>query len=83
MLFHSLSTWNELDIWVRELGVDPMEAIRAATYWPAVQMKVDDQVGTVSEGKYADIIAVRGDVLRYINLLQRVDVVIKHGRRYK
>jgi len=83
MLFHSLSTWNELDIWVRELGVDPMEAIRAATYWPAVQMKVDDEVGTVSEGKYADIIAVRGDVLRYINLLQRVDVVIKRGRRYK
>jgi len=83
MLFHSLSTWNEIDIWVRELGVDPMEAIRAATYWPAVQMKVDDQVGTVSEGKYADIIAVRGDVLRYINLLQRVDVVIKRGRRYK
>jgi imidazolonepropionase-like amidohydrolase len=83
MLFHSLSTWNEIDIWVRELGVDPMEAIRAATYWPAVQMKVDDKVGTVSEGKYADVIAVRGDVLRYINLLQRVDVVIKRGRRYK
>jgi len=37
----------------------------------------------VSEGKYADIIAVRGDVLRYIDLLQRVDVVIKRGRRYK
>jgi imidazolonepropionase-like amidohydrolase len=83
MLFHSLSTWNEIDIWVRELGVDPMEAIRAATYWPAVQMKVDDEVGTVSEGKYGDIIAVRGDVLRYINLLQRVDIVIKRGRRYK
>jgi imidazolonepropionase-like amidohydrolase len=83
MLFHSQSTWNELDIWVSKLGVDPLEAIRAATYWPAVQMRVDDQVGTVSEGKYADIIAVRGDVLRYINLLQRVDVVIKRGRRYK
>ena len=83
MLFHSQSTWNEIDIWVSRLGVDPMEAIRAATYWPAVQMKVDDEVGTVSEGKYADIIAVRGDVLRYINLLQRVDVVIKRGRQYK
>ena len=83
MLFHSQSTWNEIDIWVSSLGVDPLEAIRAATYWPAVQMKVDDQVGTVSEGKYADIIAVRGDVLRYINLLQRVDIVIKRGRRYK
>jgi len=46
-------------------------------------MRVSDQVGTISEGKYADIIAVRGDVLRYVNLLQNVDIVIKHGKRYK
>jgi imidazolonepropionase-like amidohydrolase len=83
MKFHSMATWNELDIWVNRLGVDPMTAIRAATYWPSVAMKVDREVGTISEGKYADIIAVRGDVLRYIDLLQRVDVVIKHGIRYK
>jgi imidazolonepropionase-like amidohydrolase len=83
MKFHSQSTWNELDIWVREMGVDPMLAIKAATYWPAVFQGVDDKTGTISEGKYADIIAVRGDVLRYINLLQKVDMVIKHGKRYK
>jgi imidazolonepropionase-like amidohydrolase len=81
--FHSQSTWNELDTWVNRLGVDPMMAIRAATYWPAVAMKVDRDYGTISEGKYADIIAVRGDVLRYINLLQDVDLVIKHGARVK
>jgi imidazolonepropionase-like amidohydrolase len=81
--FHSQATWNELDIWVNRLGVDPLTAIRAATYWPAVMMKVSDQVGTVSPGKYADIIAVRGDVLRYINLLQDVDLVIKRGVRYR
>lgn len=83
MKFHSQSTWNELDIWVREMGIPPMEAIRSATYWPAKLMGVEGEVGTVSEGKYADIIAVRGDVMRYINLLQRVDIVIKHGVRYK
>jgi imidazolonepropionase-like amidohydrolase len=60
-----------------------MMAIKAATYWPSVAMKVDKDVGTVTEGKYADIIAVRGDVLRYINLLQKVDLVIKRGVRYK
>jgi imidazolonepropionase-like amidohydrolase len=81
--FHSSTTWRELDAWVNTLGVDSMTAIRAATYWPSVAMKVDKEVGTVSEGKYADIIAVRGDVLRYIDLLQRVDIVIKHGTRYK
>ena len=83
MSFHSQTTWRELDAWVNSFGIDPMVAIRAATYWPSVAMKVSDQVGTVSEGKYADIIAVRGDVLRHINLLQDVDIVIKHGRRWK
>ena len=83
MKFHSQSTWNELDIWVREMGVSPMDAIRAATYWPAVFHGVENKVGTISEGKDADIIAVRGDVLRYINLLQNVDMVIKNGKRVK
>jgi imidazolonepropionase-like amidohydrolase len=83
MNFHSQTTWRELDAWVNEFKIDPMVAIRAATYWPSVAMKVSDQVGTVSEGKYADIIAGRGDVLRYINLLQNVDIVIKRGKRVK
>jgi len=83
MNFHSQTTWRELDAWVNSFDIDPMVAIRAATYWPSVAMKVSDQVGTVSEGKYADIIAVRGDVLRHINLLQDVDIIIKHGRRWK
>jgi imidazolonepropionase-like amidohydrolase len=81
--FHSQSTWNELDVWVNEFGADPLYAIKAATYWPSVIMGVEDKVGTVSVGKYADIIAVKGDVLRYIDLLQDVDLVIKHGKRYK
>ena len=83
MKFHNQSTWRELDIWVNRLGMDPMDTIRAATYWPAVAMKVDKDYGTIQAGKYADIIAVKGDVLRYINLLQRVDVVVKHGKVVK
>jgi imidazolonepropionase-like amidohydrolase len=83
MKFHSSSTWRELDAWVNILGVDPMTTIRAATYWPSVAMKVDRDVGTITPGKYADIIAVRGDVLRYIALLQRVDLVVKRGVKYK
>ncbi len=83
MKFHSNSTWHEMEAWVNKLGVDPMTTIRAATYWPAVMMKVDKDYGSISAGKYADIIAVKGDVLRYIDLLQRVDLVMKRGRRYK
>jgi imidazolonepropionase-like amidohydrolase len=83
MKFHSQSTWRELDAWVNILGVDAMTAIRGATYWPSVAMKVDRDVGTVTPGKHADIIAVKGDVLRYIALLQRVDIVVKRGVRYR
>lgn len=81
--FHCQSTWNELAVWVEEMGMTPMDTIRAATYWPSVLMKVSDKSGTVSAGKYADIIAVKGDVLRYINLLQNVDMVMKGGKVYK
>lgn len=83
MKFHSQSTWNELDVWVNQFGVPAVDAIRAATYWPAVAMRVDDKYGTVTEGKYADIVAVRGDALRQVALLQDIDMVIKHGKRVK
>ena len=83
MKFHIDSTWNELDVWVRVMGIEPMEAIRSATYWPALAMGVADDVGTVTEGKLADIIAVKGDVLRYIDKLDDVDIVLKHGVRHK
>ena len=81
--FHCQSTWNEMAFWVDELNISAMDTIRAATYWPAVLMNVNEQSGTVTEGKHADIIAVKGDVLRYINLLQNVDMVMKGGKVYK
>jgi imidazolonepropionase-like amidohydrolase len=83
MKFHSQSTWNELDVWVNKFGFDAMYAIRAATYWPSVAMGVDKDFGTITPGKYADIIAIKGDVLRHIDLLQNVDIIIKKGKRYK
>lgn len=83
LTFHCQSTWNELDVWVNEMDIDPMYTIKAATYWPSVMMGVSEEVGTVSVGKYADIIAVKGDVLKHINLIYNVDMVMKHGKRYK
>jgi imidazolonepropionase-like amidohydrolase len=51
MKFHFQSTWNELDVWVNEFDLDAMMTIKAATYWPSKLMGVDDEVGTISEGK--------------------------------
>ena len=83
MKFHCQSTWNELDVWTNEFDIPAMYTIKAATYWPAKMMGVDADYGTVSAGKYADVIAVKGDVLRHIALLQDVDMVVKHGRVVK
>ncbi len=81
--FHCQSTWNEMDVLHRVMGMPAMEVIRAATYWPAAMMGVDKDFGAVAAGKKADIIAVKGDVLEHINLLQHVDFVMKGGVVYK
>jgi cytosine/adenosine deaminase-related metal-dependent hydrolase len=80
---HSRSTWQEIDFWTRQCGLPVLRAIRAATHDAATAMGVGHQTGAISPGKIADIIAVRGDVLRNPGLLQSVDVVIKHGRRVR
>ena len=83
MKFHCQSTWNELDVWVNVMGVSAMDIIQAATFWPAKFMGLEEQWGSIAPAPYADIIAVKGDVLRYISLLQDVDFVMKGGVIYK
>jgi imidazolonepropionase-like amidohydrolase len=79
--FHP-STWRELETWVK-LGVPPIQAISSATRWPAAWLKREKDFGTIAPGRYADIIAVRGDVLSNIGLLQRLDVILKGGARVR
>lgn len=62
-----------------ELGLTPMEAIRAATINAADLMGWQDRVGAIEPGKFADLIAVDGDPLADINLLQNVKFVMKGG----
>ena len=81
--FHCQSTWHEIDVWTRVMGIPAMEAIQAATYWPAKMMGVENDWGTIQPDRYADIIAIQGDVLKYPALLQRVDLVMKGGVIYK
>jgi imidazolonepropionase-like amidohydrolase len=79
--FHFDSTWRELKTFV-ELGMTPMDAIRAATYWPARMLK-QDNLGTIAPGKLADIIVIDGDPLTDISAVRHVVHVIKDGRQYK
>jgi imidazolonepropionase-like amidohydrolase len=66
-----------------ERGMTPMEAIKAATSVAAKYIGWADDVGAIEPGRYGDIVAVRGDPLADISILQRVDVVIKGGKRFK
>jgi imidazolonepropionase-like amidohydrolase len=77
------ATWMEADLWVRELGMDPMMVIRGMTLDAARVMGADRESGSIAEGKFADMIAVRGDPLRHIDVLRDPRIVIKHGRRFK
>jgi imidazolonepropionase-like amidohydrolase len=77
------ATWMEADLWVRELGIPPMSVIRAMTLDAARVMDADRDSGSIAEGKFADVIAVRGDPLRHIDVLREPRIVIKHGRRFK
>ena len=79
--FHFDSTWRELKTMV-DMGMAPMDAIRAATYWPAQLLK-QANLGAIAEGKLADIIVVDGDPLTDMTSLRNIVHVVKDGRVYK
>ena len=64
-------------------GMTPMEAIQAATSVAAKYMDWSDRVGSVTPGRYGDVIAVKNDPLQNIAALQDVAVVIKEGQPFK
>jgi imidazolonepropionase-like amidohydrolase len=66
-----------------EAGMPAMEAIQAATIVPARFLKIDDRLGSIETGKVADLVAVPGDPLADITLLQRVSFVMKDGVIYR
>ena len=64
-------------------GMTPMQAIQAATRNAADLLGHADEFGSIKPGKHADIIAVAGDPLTDIRLLENVQFVMKDGKVYK
>jgi imidazolonepropionase-like amidohydrolase len=64
-------------------GMTPMQAIQAATSSAADLLGRSDQIGSIKPAKFADVIAVTGDPLNDIRLLETVKFVMKDGQVYK
>jgi len=64
-------------------GLTPMQAIQAATVNAADLLGWTDRVGAIEPGKYADLIAVSGDPLQDVTVLERVGFVMKGGQVVK
>jgi len=61
----------------------PMQAIQAATSNAADLLGNSSEIGSIKPGKFADLVAVSGDPLKDISLLENVEFVMKDGKVYK
>jgi imidazolonepropionase-like amidohydrolase len=67
-----------------EAGLSPMQALQAGTGWAAACLGMENEIGTLESGKWADLVAVEGDPLEDITVLQQQDrlrLVLKGGTR--
>ena len=64
-------------------GMTPMQAIQSATSDAADLIGRSQEFGSIKAGKYADLIAVAGDLLKDVTLLENVQFVMKDGKVYK
>lgn len=64
-------------------GMTPMQAIRSATTVAAELLDMKGKLGEIAPGAFADIVAVKGNPLEDISLLEHIDFVMKDGKVYK
>lgn len=74
--------WKEF-VYMVEGGMPALEAIRSATLSTSELLGVSATLGSIEKGKLADIIAVNGDPVRDINVMEKVVFVMKDGIVYK
>ncbi|MCO7226777.1 amidohydrolase family protein [Pleionea sp. CnH1-48] len=66
-----------------EVGMSPMKSIQSATIETAKLLRINERLGSIEVGKLADIVAVEGDPLTQIELMESVSFVMKDGVVYK
>jgi imidazolonepropionase-like amidohydrolase len=69
--------------YMNEVGMPVMETIQSATITPAIILKLEDKIGQIKKGFYADVIAVSQNPEKNVAILEQVDFVMKEGVVYK
>jgi len=80
LIYPGFSLHDELQVFVGDLGMTPMEAIVSATRHPAEFFGMQDSLGTVEEGKLADLVLLDANPLEQISNTQRIAGVVVAGR---
>ncbi len=78
-VFPGFSLHDELELFVKA-GLTPIEALQTATRNPATYLGLIDMVGTVEQGKKADLVLLDANPLENINNTKRINAVIVNGR---
>ena len=72
------TNWREF-VYMSENGMPPIETIKAATIETAKLLSIDMTHGSITVGKVADLVAVKGNPLNDMNLMQNISFVMKGG----
>jgi len=73
------TNWEEF-VYMVKYGMDPMSALQSATVETAKLLDEFDNIGSISAGKIADIIAISGNPITNINNMENVVFVMKDGQ---
>jgi imidazolonepropionase-like amidohydrolase len=66
-----------------DFGMQPMDAIQSATSRASAMLDMEGKIGVIAPGSYADLIAVSGDPLRDVRMLENVQFVMKDGQVFR
>jgi len=70
---------RELELLVQG-GISPLDAIRIGTLNAAIVLNKDQEIGSIEEGKLADLVLLNADPLANINNIKKIHTVIKDGK---
>ena len=82
LIWPGFSLHDELRLFIERLGMTPMQAIVSATRSPAEFFGLQESLGTIEKGKFADLVLLQADPLKDIANTTQIATVVRHGRLF-